>query len=63
MQLQVVIIITLEWFNMFCFAILIAAIVLVEVIISPRLDFTDGKYILWYGNQKRNFIVLWDLNK
>jgi hypothetical protein len=43
--------------------ILLTVIILAELAFYPRLDFTNGKILLWYGLRKRKFVVLWDYNK
>ena len=45
------------------FLILFMAIILIEVFFYPRLDFTGGQLLLWYGIRARKFVVLWNFNK
>lgn len=37
---------------------ILTIIFLIEVFFSPRLDFAGGKFLLWYGKNKRKFIVI-----
>lgn len=40
--------------------LIILIVFLIEAFISPRLDYTKNKkLLLWYGNAKRKYIILW----
>lgn len=40
--------------------IILAIALIVEIMFSPRIDFTrEDRILLWYGKTKRNHIVIW----
>lgn len=43
------------------FLCVLVFILIVELLYSPRIDIADGKVILWYGREKRKWIVLFEL--